>query len=111
MKALVYQGPGQRGWDTVADPSIVDATDIVVRIDTSTICGTDLHILKGDVPTCKPGRILGHEGVGIVETVGAGVTAFKPGDRVLISCISSRRPDRNVPPDTGPDHHCDELRG
>ena len=63
MKALVYHGPGQRGWDTVDDPTIIDPTDIVVRIDTSTICGTDLHILKGDVPETTPGTVLGHEAV------------------------------------------------
>jgi alcohol dehydrogenase len=89
MKALVYHGPGQRGWDSVNDPSITDPTDIVVRIDTTTICGTDLHILKGDVPAVTPGTILGHEAVGTVEEVGAGVTSVVPGDRVLMSCISS----------------------
>lgn len=88
MKALVYHGPGQRGWDSVPDPSIKDPTDAVVRIDTTTICGTDLHILKGDVPETTPGTVLGHEGVGTIVEVGAGVTQFKPGDRVLISCIS-----------------------
>ena len=67
MKALVYHGPGQRSWDTVPDPTIIDPTDIVVRIDSSTICGTDLHILKGDVPDCKPGTVLGHEAVGTVQ--------------------------------------------
>jgi alcohol dehydrogenase len=70
-------------------PQIAAPTDAIVRITKTTICGTDLHILKGDVPTCAPGRILGHEGVGIVEKTGPGVTVFKPGDRVLISCISS----------------------
>jgi alcohol dehydrogenase len=89
MKALVYHGPGQRSWDTVADPVIVDPTDAVIRIDTSTICGTDLHILKGDVPEVTPGTILGHEAVGTVQEVGAGVTTIAPGDRVLISCISA----------------------
>jgi alcohol dehydrogenase len=89
MKALVYHGPGQRGWDTVADPSIVEATDAIVRIDTSTICGTDLHILGGDVPETKPGTVLGHEAVGTVQEIGAGVTTVAPGDRVLLSCISS----------------------
>jgi alcohol dehydrogenase len=89
MKALVYQGPGQRGWDTVADPTIVDPTDIVVRIDTSTICGSDLHILKGDVPETTPGTVLGHEAVGTVQEIGAAVTTVVPGDRVLVSCISS----------------------
>jgi alcohol dehydrogenase len=89
MKALVYHGPGQRGWDAVDDPTIVDPTDIVARIDTSTICGTDLHILKGDVPETTPGTVLGHEAVGTVEEVGAGVTSVAPGDRVLMSCVSS----------------------
>jgi alcohol dehydrogenase len=89
MKALVYHGPGERGWDTVDDPKIVDATDAIVRIDTSTICGTDLHILKGDVPETTPGTVLGHEAVGTVQEVGAGVTTVATGDRVLMSCVSS----------------------
>jgi alcohol dehydrogenase len=89
MRALVYQGPGQRGWDTVADPTIIDPTDLVVRIDTSTICGTDLHILKGDVPETTPGTVLGHEAVGTVEEIGAGVSTVAVGDRVLMSCVSS----------------------
>ncbi len=89
MKALVYHGPGQRGWDTVNDPTIVDPTDVIVRIDTATICGTDLHILKGDVPETTPGTILGHEAVGTIEEIGAGVTTVAPGDRVLMSCVSS----------------------
>jgi alcohol dehydrogenase len=89
MKALVYHGPGQRGWDSVADPTIVDSTDIVVRIDTSTICGSDLHILKGDVPETTPGTVLGHEAVGTVQEVGAAVSTVAPGDRVLVSCITS----------------------
>ncbi|HTR72805.1 MAG TPA: zinc-dependent alcohol dehydrogenase family protein [Solirubrobacteraceae bacterium] len=89
MKALVYHGPGERGWDTVEDPAIVDPTDAIVRIDTSTICGTDLHILKGDVPETTPGTVLGHEAVGVVQAVGAGVTTVAPGDRVLMSCVSS----------------------
>ncbi len=89
MRALVYHGPGQRGWDTVPDPTIVDPTDAVVRIDTSTICGTDLHILKGDVPEVRPGTVLGHEAVGTIEEVGAGVTTVAPGDRVLMSCVSA----------------------
>jgi alcohol dehydrogenase len=89
MKALVYHGPGQRGWDTVADPKIIDPTDIVVRIDTSTICGSDLHILKGDVPETTPGTVLGHEAVGTVQEIGAGVSTVAAGDRVLMSCISS----------------------
>jgi alcohol dehydrogenase len=89
MKALVYHGPGQRGWDTVPDPTIVDPTDIVVRIDTSTICGSDLHILKGDVPETTPGTVLGHEAVGTVQEIGGSVSTVAVGDRVLLSCISS----------------------
>jgi alcohol dehydrogenase len=89
MKALVYHGPGQRGWDTVADPEIVEQTDIVVRVDTSTICGSDLHILKGDVPETTPGTVLGHEAVGTVQEIGANVSTVAVGDRVLMACISS----------------------
>jgi alcohol dehydrogenase len=89
MKALVYHGPGQRGWDTVDDPTIIDPTDAIVRIDTTTICGTDLHILKGDVPETTPGTILGHEGVGTILEVGASVTTVAKGDRVLLSCVSA----------------------
>ena len=86
MKALVYHGPGQRGWDSVEDPAIVDPTDAIVRIDTTTICGTDLHILKGDVPETTPGTILGHEAVGTVQEVGPGVEhgrARRPGAALL----------------------------
>jgi alcohol dehydrogenase len=89
MKALVYHGRGQRGWDDVPDPTIIDPTDIVVRIDTSTICGSDLHILKGDVPETTPGTVLGHEAVGTVQEIGASVSAVAVGDRVLLSCISA----------------------
>jgi len=89
MKALVYHGPGACSLDERPTPALDDATDAIVRVTRTTICGTDLHILKGDVPTCEPGRILGHEGVGIVQEVGSAVTAYKPGDHVLISCISS----------------------
>lgn len=89
MKALVYLGPGRKTVEERPMPALQSATDAVVRVTRTTICGTDLHILKGDVPTCEPGRVLGHEGVGVVEEVGAGVTSFKPGDHVLISCISS----------------------
>jgi alcohol dehydrogenase len=89
MKALVYHGPGQRSWDDVPEPVIEAPTDIVVRIDSSTICGTDLHILKGDVPEVVPGTILGHEAVGTVVEKGAGVTTLELGDRVLVSCITS----------------------
>ncbi len=89
MKALVYHGPGQKAWEDVADPVIVDPTDVIVRVDTTTICGTDLHILKGDVPAVTEGRILGHEGVGTVTEVGSAVSAVAVGDRVIISCISA----------------------
>jgi alcohol dehydrogenase len=89
MKALVYQGPGKKALEDRPTPEITAPTDAIVRITRTTICGTDLHILKGDVPTCTPGRILGHEGVGIVEKTGTGVTAFEPGAHVLISCISA----------------------
>ena len=89
MKALVYLGPGKKALEDRPKPEVLAPTDAVVRMTRTTICGTDLHILKGDVPSCKPGRILGHEGVGIVEKVGAAVTAFATGDRVLISCISA----------------------
>jgi alcohol dehydrogenase len=87
--ALVYGGPGQRSWQSKRRPTLRDPGDAIVRITTSTICGTDLHILKGDVPTVHPGRILGHEGVGVIEAVGEQVATFNKGDRVLISCISS----------------------
>jgi alcohol dehydrogenase len=89
MKALVYHGPGKKSLDERPIPKLAAPGDAIVKVTRTTICGTDLHILKGDVPTCEPGRILGHEGVGVVQEVGAGVSAFKPGDRVLISCISS----------------------
>src|SRR5271170_7104828 len=89
MKAFVYRGPGKKALEDRPKPAITAPSDAIVKIVKTTICGTDLHILKGDVATCAPGRILGHEGVGIVDSVGAGVTAFKPGDHVLISCISS----------------------
>ncbi len=89
MKALVYHGPGLKSWDDVPDPRIVQETDAIVRVDTTTICGTDLHILKGDVPEVPPGRILGHEAVGTVEAIGSNVSTVRPGDRVLVSCVSS----------------------
>jgi len=89
MKALVYNGPGQRSWREVPDPVIQDAEDAIVRVDAVTICGTDLHILKGDVPTVQAGRILGHEAVGTVTEVGTGVKNVRPGDRVLVSCITA----------------------
>ena len=89
MKGLVYHGPGQKSWDSVPDPTIEAPTDIVVRIDSSTICGTDLHILKGDVPTCLPGTILGHEATATIVEKGNAVTTLEVGDRVLVSCITS----------------------
>ncbi len=89
MHALVYHGPGQKAWEEVPDPVIVDDTDAIVRIDAVTICGTDLHILKGDVPAVTDGRILGHEAVGTVEAVGAAVANVHVGDRVLVSCITA----------------------
>ena len=89
MKALVYLGPGAKAIEERPKPELQSPGDAIVQITRTTICGTDLHILKGDVATCAPGRILGHEGVGVIDSVGAGVTAFRPGDRVLISCISS----------------------
>ena len=89
VKALVYHGPGKKSWDEVPDPKIVNPTDVIVRVETTTICGTDLHILKGDVPAMTPGRILGHEGVGTITEVGSGVSTLDVGDRVIISCISA----------------------
>jgi alcohol dehydrogenase len=89
MKALVYHGPGAKSWDDVPDPTLRDSTDAIVRVDATTLCGTDLHILKGDVPTVTPGRVLGHEAVGTVVEVGTAVTSVQAGDRVLVSCISA----------------------
>ena len=89
MKALVYQGPGKKAWQDVPPPRIQHPTDVIVRIDTTTICGTDLHILKGDVPAVTPGRILGHEGVGVITEAGSSVTTLAVGDNVIISCIKS----------------------
>jgi len=89
MRALVYHGPDDKSWDDVADAALIDPTDAVVRVDATTICGSDLHILKGDLPEVTAGRIIGHEAVGTVEAVGDGVTNLHVGDRVLISCISS----------------------
>jgi alcohol dehydrogenase len=89
MKALVYNGPDQKAWDDVPKPVILDNTDAIIQVDCTTICGSDLHILKGDVPEVTVGRILGHEAVGTVESVGSAVTTLEPGDRVLVSCISA----------------------
>lgn len=89
MKALVFHGPGSVAWEDVPDARLIEPTDAVVQVDTTTICGTDLHILRGDVPAVTEGRILGHEGVGTVVSVGESVTNHSPGDRVIISCISA----------------------
>jgi alcohol dehydrogenase len=87
MKALVYEGPGKKSWAEVPMPQLTNPGDAIVRIDTTTICGTDLHILKGDVPAVQKGRILGHEGVGTISEVGSSVRDFAVGDRVIVSCI------------------------
>ncbi len=97
MWALVYQGPGKRRYEQKTKPSLQQSTDVILKMVKTTICGTDLHIMKGDVPEVKPGTILGHEGIGIVETVGDAVSNFKPGDKVLISCITA-------------DGHCEYCR-
>ena len=89
MKAVVYHGPGKKAWEEVPKPVIKDDTDAIVRVDAVTICGTDLHILKGDVPAVTEGRILGHEAVGTVDSVGSGVKNVKVGDRVLVSCVTA----------------------
>ncbi len=89
MRAVVYHGPGQKAWEDVQDPEITDDDDVIVRVDATTICGSDLHILKGDVPAVIPGRILGHEAVGTVEQVGSGVRTLSERDRVLVSCVSA----------------------
>jgi len=89
MRANVYHGSGRHSFDEVADPQITDEADAVVRVSLTTICGTDLRILRGDVPSVRPGRVLGHEAVGVVEQVGDGVRTVGPGDRVLVSCVSS----------------------
>jgi alcohol dehydrogenase len=89
MKALVYHGPGKYAWEEKPRPAIKDPGDAIVRITTSTICGTDLHILKGDLPAVTDGRILGHEGIGVIEQVGPGVSEFHVGDKVIISCVTA----------------------
>jgi alcohol dehydrogenase len=89
MKALVYKGPGQTAWEDVPNPVILQPTDVIVKMDVTTICGTDLHILKGDVPAVTSGRILGHEGVGTITEVGSAISALAVGDQVILSCISA----------------------
>jgi alcohol dehydrogenase len=89
MKALVYHGPGLAAWEEVSDPVIIDGTDAIVRVEATTICGTDLHILKGDVPAVIDGRVLGHEAVGTIIAIGDGARRVKVGDRVLVSCITA----------------------
>ncbi len=89
MKALVYHGPTDISWDEVPDPELIEDTDAIVRVDATTICGSDLHIVKGDLPEVTAGRILGHEAVGTVERLGAAVRNIHVGDRVLVSCISA----------------------
>ena len=109
MKALVYHGPGKKSWEDVPDAGIQDPTDVVVRVDTTTICGTDLHILAGDVPAVTDGRILGHEAVGVITEAGAAVTSFKVGDRVLVPAITRcgrcEYCQRNMP------SHCQTVGG
>ena len=89
MKALVYKGPGKKSWEEVPDPVIQKPTDVIVKMVATTICGTDLHILKGDVPEVEVGRILGHEGIGVITEIGTGVTQLAVGDKVILSCVSS----------------------
>ena len=89
MKALIYKGPGKKTWDEVPDPKIEQPTDVIVKMVATTICGTDLHILKGDVPEVEVDRILGHEGIGVITEVGEGVTQLAVGDRVILACVSS----------------------
>jgi alcohol dehydrogenase len=109
MKALVFGGAGQRSWDTADDPGIQDPTDVIVKVDTTTICGTDLHILKGDVPAVTEGRILGHEAVGTVVETGAAVSSLKEGDRVLVPAITSC--GRCAPCKAGMAAHCEAVGG
>src|SRR6202789_4013269 len=89
MKALVYHGPGKKSWEEKPKPAINETTDAIIKILKTTICGTDLHIMKGDLPEVIDGRIIGHEGVGIIEEVGSSVSNFKKGDHVIISCVTS----------------------
>ena len=89
MKALVYQGPGKKEWTEVPNPVIRHSTDVIVKMVATTICGTDLHILKGDLPEVEVGRILGHEGIGVITEIGSAVTQLSVGDKVILSCVSS----------------------
>jgi len=109
MKALVYGGPGELSWDSVADPELQDPTDVIVKVDTTTICGTDLHILKGDVPAVIEGRILGHEAVGTVVETGSAVGSVQKGDRVLVPAITSC--GRCGPCKQGMAAHCEAVGG
>ena len=109
MKALVFGGPGEKAWDTVPDPGIQEPTDVIVQVDTTTICGTDLHILKGDVPAVTEGRILGHEAVGTIVETGAAVSGLKEGDRVLVPAITSC--GRCAPCKAGMAAHCEAVGG
>jgi alcohol dehydrogenase len=109
MKALVFGGPGEKAWDNVPDPGIQEPTDVIVKVETTTICGTDLHILKGDVPAVTEGRILGHEAVGTVVDTGAAVSSLKQGDRVLVPAITSC--GRCGPCKEGMAAHCEAVGG
>jgi alcohol dehydrogenase len=109
MKALVYGGPGERSWDSVADPELQDPTDVIVKVDTTTICGTDLHILKGDVPAVTEGRVLGHEAVGTIVETGSAVESLHKGDRVLVPAITSC--GRCGPCKQGMAAHCEAVGG
>jgi alcohol dehydrogenase len=109
MKALVYHGPGSKSWEDVPDAAVADPTDVVVRVDTTTICGTDLHILKGDVAAVTDGRVLGHEAVGTVTEVGSAVTGFAHGDRVLVPAIT--RCGRCAYCQRGMPSHCQTVGG
>ena len=109
MKALIFGGPGQRSWESTADPGISEPTDVIVKVDATTICGTDLHILKGDVPAVTEGRVLGHEAVGTVVETGAAVSSLKKGDRVLVPAITSC--GRCAPCKQGMAAHCEAVGG
>jgi alcohol dehydrogenase len=109
MKGLVFGGPGERSWDAVDDPGIQEPTDVIVKVDTTTICGTDLHILKGDVPAVTEGRVLGHEAVGTVVETGSAVSGLNEGDRVLVPAVTSC--GRCLPCNRGMAAHCEAVGG